>query len=208
MAYKGSLFQVLNDDGTVQGELVFDAIVSEGHSIDNIITEFPVDSGFIVSDHVIRRNRTLLMEVVSVRHAFKDRQNINAMTSGSDNKPSDDFHILTELVQKGARCNVITILGIYTNCVVTSFKTKQDVNTSTILKANLVLKELNVVGVDPSASRDILIKAAEEVNKWTPDPELALKKLLGYFYDNLEGASFADVSELKTINYGGENVPI
>ncbi|NRA49462.1 MAG: hypothetical protein HRU12_10055 [Phaeodactylibacter sp.] len=182
MAYKGSLFQILNDDGSVKGELVFDAIVSEGHEVENKVTEFPIDSGFVVSDHVIRKNRMLKMEVVSVRHAFKGRQR-DGLTSGAHNKIKDDFDILTEMVQKGIRCNIVTILGAYLNCVVTKMKTKQDVETSTILQANIVIREMNVVGVDVSASRQALIDTANEID--VPDPDAALKELLGDDYDEL-----------------------
>lgn len=182
MAYKGSLFQLLDEKGLVKGELVFDSIVSEGHEVENKVTEFPIDSGFVVSDHTIRKNRVLTMEIVSVRHAFKDRQR-NGITSGKANKIKEDFDLLTDMVQRGLRCNVVTILGAYTNCIVTKFKTKQDVETSTIMRANLMLKEMNVVDVDTSASRQALIDTANSVEG--PDPDTKLRELLGDDYDKL-----------------------
>lgn len=182
MAYKGSLFQLLDEKGAVKGELVFDSIISEGHEVENKVTEFPIDSGFVVSDHVIRKNRVLVMEVVSVRHAFEGRQR-DGITSGKANKIKEDFDLLTEMVQKGLRCNVVTILGAYTNCVVTKFKTQQDVSTSTILKASIVLREMNVVGVNPSASRQALIDTANSIEG--PDPSVKLKELLGSDYNKV-----------------------
>ncbi len=183
MAYKGSLFQVLNDDGSVKGELIFDAIVAEGHEVENVVTEFPIDSGFVISDHVIRKNRTLNMEVVSVRHAFEGRQREGGITTGSPNKVRADFDLITEMIQKGIRCNVVTILGAYLNCAVIKMKTKQDVNTSTILQASIVIREMNVVNVDVSKSRQALIDAASEVN--VPDADAKLKELLGDSYSML-----------------------
>ena len=182
MSYKGSLFQILNTDGTIRGELVFDSIVSESHEVENKVTEFPIDSGFVVSDHTIRKNRVLNMQVVSVRHAIEGRQR-EGITSGTNNKVKADFDLLTEMVQKGLRCNVVTILGAYTNCAVTKFKTKQDVDTSTVLMANLVLKEMNVLGVDPSASRQALIDTANSIEG--PDPDVKLRELLGDAYDRI-----------------------
>lgn len=182
MAYKGSLFQVLDEEGAVTGEIVFDAIVSEEHEIENKVTEFPVDSGFVISDHVIRKNRVLKMEVVSVRHAFKGRQR-DSLTSDNANKIKADFDLLIEMVQKGLRCNVVTILGAYTNCVVTKFRTKQDVETSTVMQANLLLREMNIVGVDLSTSKQALIDTANAIEG--ADPDEALKDLLGDDYDKL-----------------------
>ena len=85
MAYKGSLFQVLDESGKIKGELVFDSIVSEAHEVSNKVTEFPVDTGFVVSDHVIRKNRVLTMDIVSVRHAMEGRQR-GGLTAGKHNK--------------------------------------------------------------------------------------------------------------------------
>ena len=182
MAYKGSLFQILDEKGEVKGELVFDAIVSEKHIVENKVTEFPIDSGFVVSDHTIRKPRILTMEVVSVRHAFENRRR-ESLTSGADNKIKEDFDLVQEMVQKGLRCNVVTILGAYTNCAVIKFSTKQDVETSTILQANLTIKEMNVVGVDASPSRQALIDTANEIDG--PDPDVQLRELLGDDYDKL-----------------------
>lgn len=187
MAYKGSLFQVLDESGKVKGELVFDSIVSEAHEVSNKVTEFPVDTGFVVSDHVIRKNRVLTMDIVSVRHAMEGRQR-DGMTAGKHNKIKEDFDLLNEMVQKGLRCNVVTILGAYTNCVVVKFKTKQDVSTSTIMQAVIVLKEMNVVGESTSASaRQALIDTANSTSG--PDPDAALKSLMGERYSELEGSN-------------------
>ena len=187
MAYKGSLFQVLDEKGEIKGEVVFDSIISEGHEVENKVTEFPVDTGFVISDHVIRKNRVLTMEIMSVRHAFEGRQPSGGLTSGKHNKIKEDFDLLTEMVQKGLRCNVVTILGAYLNCVVVKFKTRQDVNTSTVMKATIVLKEMNVVGSDTSTSRQALIDTANSTGG--PDPDAALKSLMGDNYSLLEGSN-------------------
>jgi hypothetical protein len=195
MAYKGSLFQVLDEEGGIKGEVVFDSVISEGHEVSNKVTEFPIDSGFVVSDHVIRKNRVLTMEIMSVRHAYEGRQRGGGLTSGKHDKIKEDFDLLTEMVQKGLRCNVVTILGAYLGCVVVSFKTKQDVNTSTVMRANIVLKEMNVVSSDTSTSRQALIDtgSTEEKEKLVgyansiegPDPDAALNDLMGENYGSI-----------------------
>ena len=44
----------------------FDAMVKEDHEANAIVTKFPVSSGFIVSDHVIKQNRILKLTAVAV----------------------------------------------------------------------------------------------------------------------------------------------
>lgn len=188
MAYKGSLFQVLNRDGTIKGEVVFDSIVSEQHEVENEVTEFPVDSGFVISDHTIRKNRVLALEIVSVRHAFEGRRvQGSRLLTGNVNKVKEDFDLLTSMVQDGIRCNVVTILGAYTNCAIRKMKTKQDVNSSTVMRASLILKEMNVVGEDPTTSKQALFDTANSTTGANPDT--VLKNLLGDSYEKFSEAN-------------------
>lgn len=187
MAYQGSLFRWKNEKNEEVGKLVFDAIISEEHDIDNKVTAFPVDTGFIVSDHVIRKNRTLKMEVCSVNHHWEGRRR-ESYTSSQLNKIKADFDVLTELVQKGHKVDVVTMLGVYSNCVVRRFTTKQDVDTSTVMKAVLILEELNIVGeVETEAAKRALIDMASQPTG--VDTEQVLKDLLGDDYDELEGSN-------------------
>lgn len=64
--------------------LSFDGVISEGISGESIVTSYPVDSGFLVSDHTIRQNRLIKldtltsnfsMSVATSRKTFKETFN-------------------------------------------------------------------------------------------------------------------------------------
>lgn len=158
MGYPNSLIQWDDEQGS-SNELVFESVPSEEHDVDNVITEFPVETGFVVSDHVIRKNRTLKLEVMSANHVFKERR--DSTTAYERNKVKADFDTVTALVQKGIIVNVTTILGVYLSCVITKFTTKQDVDTASVMIGTLIIKELNVVGVENAeASKQALLDLA------------------------------------------------
>lgn len=55
---KGSKLKWTQIDGTVTQ---FDASLTEEHTLDSNLTEFPVDSGYIISDHRIVKPEGLVM---------------------------------------------------------------------------------------------------------------------------------------------------
>ena len=64
--------------------LSFDGVISEGLSGESVVTSYPVDSGFMVSDHTIRQNRIIeldtitsnfSMSVATSRKSFKETFN-------------------------------------------------------------------------------------------------------------------------------------
>lgn len=158
MGYTKSMIQWA-DKSSSDNRIVFESIPSEEHSVDNTVTEFPVETGFVVSDHVIRKNRTLKLEVMSTNAVFRERETSNTMNDS--NKVKSDFDAITTLVQTGTVVNVTTILGVYVDCVITKFATRQDVNTASVMQGTLIIKELQVVGVEgATASKQALIDMA------------------------------------------------
>lgn len=64
--------------------IAFDGVLTETHSGASVVTSYPVDSGFMVSDHTIRQNRVfeldtitskLSMTVATRRQSFEDAYN-------------------------------------------------------------------------------------------------------------------------------------
>jgi len=45
--------------------LSFDGVISEGLSGESVVTSYPVDSGFMVSDHTIRQNRIIELDTIT-----------------------------------------------------------------------------------------------------------------------------------------------
>lgn len=156
----------------------FDAMVSEGHEAEAVLTKFPVSSGFLVTDHSIIQNRVLVLEAVASNMQnsamwMTSIQGASVLAGSIFNNPmlpilggiagtvasafetsdrmQSTFNLLNGFRVNGTRLFISTILGPYLNCVVRSIKTKTDKNTASILAVQIVLEELQVIGADALA---------------------------------------------------------
>lgn len=157
----------------------FDAMVSEEHDAQAEVTSFPVSSGFIVSDHVIKRNRQLRLNAVAsnMQNAAMwsaSVQGLSVITGAIFNNPiipivggfagtvasafetadriQSTYALFNNFRAKGTKLYISTILGPYLNCVVTGLRVRQDKNTSAILAIEITLEELQVIGEDALAA--------------------------------------------------------
>ena len=156
----------------------FDAMVKEDHEANAIVTKFPVSSGFIVSDHVIKQNRILKLTAVAVNMQNSaiwsaSVQGLSVATGAIFNSPiipiiggiaggvasafetsdriQSTYNLFNTFRETGQKLYISTILGPYLNCVVTSLKTSHDKNTSAMLAIEITLEELQVIGDDALA---------------------------------------------------------
>ena len=105
------------------GVLRFHEILEEDHSASSEITKYPVQSGFEVTRHAIRKNRhvgiTAIISNVLIQGSetgFKYSTTKNASTV---------FEIINKIVNLKYRCRVITNLGNYFPVHFNRFKTRQ-----------------------------------------------------------------------------------
>lgn len=158
----------------------FDAMVSEEHDAESVVTSFPVSSGFLVSDHVIKRNRILKLSAVAVNMQnaaiwTASVQGLSVAAGAIFNNPiipivgglaggiasafetsdriQSTYNLFNTFRATGQKLYISTILGPYLNCVVTSLKTKHDKNTSAMLSIEITLEELQVIGDDDLATQ-------------------------------------------------------
>lgn len=149
----------------------FDAVPSEGHTAQSVVTKFPMSNGFVVSDHMIKQNRILKLKVVSanmVNNRLWEATLSGAILAAGDvvgmpiiglignavalvqtsfesqDRVKNAYKLFNEFMSKGTRLYVNTILGAYANCVVTAIETIQDKDTSTIMAAEIILEELQI----------------------------------------------------------------
>lgn len=156
----------------------FDAMVSEGHDAEATITKFPVSSGFLVSDHIIKHNRVLKLEAAAVNMQNSAMwsasvQGLSVATGAIFDNPiipilggaagavasafettdriQSTYDLFNSFRASGTKLYVSTILGPYLNCVVTSIKTKHDKNTAEMLYVEVTMEELQTIGNDSLA---------------------------------------------------------
>lgn len=156
----------------------FDAMVSESHDAQTVVTKVPTSSGFVVSDHIINQNRVLKLEAVAVNMQNSSMwvasvQGLSVVSGAIFNNPvlpaigglygvvssafetenriQSTYDLFNGLRTKGTKLYISTILGTYLNCVVTGIRTKHDKMTSSMLAVEITLEELQVVGSDALA---------------------------------------------------------
>lgn len=186
--------------------LQLDCVVAENHVMENEVTSFPISSGFIVSDHVIKKNFKFAIAGMVVNNKFAE-VGFNWTTAGSvagamvsnavgpiigsllgsaasalDNvgqtksPVQNAFTQLQDLVRNGTLVHVSTILGTYENCVIRSVQINQDVRTATVLPLMLQFEQLQVTDY---LGLGVDTDMAKALTVMTPtDTELLLKAAL------------------------------
>ena len=164
----------------VEQKIRFHSVIMEGHEASSEITKFPVQSGFLVSNHAIRKNRKVTIEALFTNYILKDsaisvdgtnEQNNFDLNDGKNNSKAA-FAACKALVNSATPCKVVTNLGIYNDVIFTSFRTKTEAGMSDCIKVVLVGEEVQtqfrdnrtapilVKFVDvPTAKRDSVIAA-------------------------------------------------
>jgi hypothetical protein len=158
--------------------LNLNCVLTEAHSITNEVTSYPISNGFIVSDHVIKRNPVFKLSgwvtnvnmpesqisistVGKVAGAMVSRSmgpvigsllgsaaSIIDNLAMSGNPVKDTFEELKKVIQQGTIVHVATLVGTYENCVIRSMEISQNVVTATVLPITLTFEQLQII--DPS----------------------------------------------------------
>lgn len=176
----------------------FDAMVSEDHESQSVVTKFPVSSGFLVSDHVINQNRILKLTAVAVNMQNSaiwsaSVQGLSVATGAIFNSPiipiiggiaggvasafetsdriQSTYNLFNTFRTTGQKLYISTILGPYLNCVVTGIRTKHDKMTSHMLSVEITLEELQVIGDDSLANE--ARKAMESMSDYSEFAKIA-----------------------------------
>lgn len=107
----------------VESILRFHTVVAEEHEVATQLTKFPAQSGFNISNHVIRMNR-----VVTIKGAITNHQVVGAETfntfDDSKNVVRLMFSVLKDLVRGAVPCEVTTNFGKYSPVIFNKFRTK------------------------------------------------------------------------------------
>lgn len=125
------------------GGLVFDAVFQEDHESELEVTDNPVETGVVVSDHAYMKPlRFTLSAGVSDTPLRVPEDDPFASDAGRSKRA---FEVLTELQAKAEPFDVQTGLKLYKNMVCTSVRTSQDKDTSGALVFTAEIREVIIV---------------------------------------------------------------
>ena len=106
----------------IEQAIYFHSVISEQHVAQTQITKIPVQTGFEISSHAIRKNRSVVLEGIFTNNLVEGS---GMVEYSKHNNTKAMFKALENLVQSAHLCKVVTNLGIYNPVVFTSFSTSQ-----------------------------------------------------------------------------------
>lgn len=125
------------------GGLVFDAVFDETHEADLEVTDNPVETGVVVSDHAFMKPlRVKISAGVSDTPLAVVTDDPFASDAGRSRRA---FELLTELQKRAEPFDLQTGLKLYENMVCTSIRTSQDKDSSGALLFTAELREVIIV---------------------------------------------------------------
>lgn len=166
MAFFDTVSLLLNPKLASIGSLELDASVSEIHSSKADVTEFPVEDGSIITDHINKRPDVVQIEgYVSNTpiKAFTDffgaaplKSLSNSLAGISNDLAKTGYDRLLEIVEGNELITIVTTLRTYQNMALESFSVNRSASDGDVLHFTAVAREIN------------LIQTAESV--FTPEP--------------------------------------
>ena len=125
------------------GGLVFDAVFEETHESELEVTDNPVETGVVVSDHAFMKPlRVKISAGVSDTPLAAVSDDPFASDAGRSRRA---FELLTELQKRAEPFDLQTGLKLYENMVCTSIRTSQDKDSSGALLFTAELREVIIV---------------------------------------------------------------
>lgn len=120
------------------GAIVFDLLISETHNFSSEITQFNIEDGSSISDHI--RNTLRTGSVTGLITNFSLYQ--SGLTS---NRAQDAFDALVRLWEARELVTINTILDVYENVVITNISVARGEDSGEALAANFSFSKLKIV---------------------------------------------------------------
>lgn len=123
-------------------EIRFHSVVFEDHDVTNEITKFPVQSGFNISNHSIRKNRKIGLKAIITNTQMISSEEFKEYSANSNSRAV--YAMLKTLVRDAISCTVTTNLDEYTPVIFTGFKTKQEAGMTDAMNFILTGEEIQL----------------------------------------------------------------
>lgn len=124
------------------GGLVFDATFEETHESELVVTDNPVETGVIVSDHAYMAPRKLILTAGVSDISLRGVNSQDAFSSDSSGRARRAFEVLAELQKLAEPFEVQTGLTLYRNMICTHIRTVQDKDSSGVFIFTATLREV------------------------------------------------------------------
>lgn len=116
------------------GSIVFDTIVQEDHRYTSKVTSYPIETGTIISDHILKDP-----DVVSLSGIVSDTP-LNILAPF--NRSQAAFNQLVSLQARRIVVDVVTGIKVYKNMAITKLEVPRNINTGQTLTFNIEFQKI------------------------------------------------------------------
>jgi hypothetical protein len=130
--------------------VLLDAVLKEEVEHDAEVTEFPIEIGAAINDHVIVRPPIYVMTgvVTDTPHRFPQT---NYGQSDDSSRSSAAWAMLVALHARALPFEITTNFQVYGDMVIQNLKSKKDAATRNVITFEARLRQLNIVSTTPPA---------------------------------------------------------
>lgn len=139
MAIPSSLFFSQNKSYGV-GAITFDLIISETHNFNTAVSEHPIETGAVITDHIDNALEQGTVSGLISNHSLRS----NGIIS---NRAQDAFDALVDLWKEKTIVTITTVMRTYENVVITSMPFQREHSTGDALFISLSFRKVEIVSL-------------------------------------------------------------
>ena len=127
---------------TAISSVVLDAVISEDHHYTSRVTNFPIENGLIISDHIINDPETLQITGIVSDTPLALFTPFNTVLNALNAPSVSAFNTLVEIHNRRERITVVTGIKVYDNMVITSFQVPRNMESGQSLTFVIDLQKM------------------------------------------------------------------
>jgi hypothetical protein len=120
------------------GSIVLDLLLSEGHNFSSEITQFNIEDGSEITDHI----RKMLFQGTLTAKVT----NFSLFQFGiTSNRAQEAYDKLKEIWERGELVDIVTVYDVFENVGISNISTARDFSTGEAIEFNISFQEVNIV---------------------------------------------------------------
>lgn len=163
------------------GGVVIDAFVEERHTMTSSVTQYPVEEGFNISEHVTQYPDGLSLQCIVGPHPVKILGGILDIASFK-NQAYQVYEALVVLKELAEPIEIITGLRVYDNMIIDSINITRTKDNGQSLEFDMGVTQVTIVQsleTDIPANKQVRRIANSKINKGYSNTELRRKQMSG-----------------------------
>lgn len=159
MAVVSAQLFFMNNRSYQAGSILLDLILQEDHSMTSSVTNYNVEDGSVISDHIYNGLETGSLTGFISNFSIKQGAIVT-------NRAQDTFDLLTAMWEAREPVIISTVLKIYENVVITDIKVSRDENTGEAIEFAISFQKIRTVKL-----HEVTIEANIKLNSLDSDKQ-------------------------------------